>query len=195
MTSTRTRTPWGYYVEGDLPALMSIEDFQTITGGVMSSSTDTISATLDAVSAVIRAYCRWHVAPVLECAWQGDADGRLIQLPAMGVSTVHSVQVGGLPAGHSWRESGLIRLDRPVRDAWGQRCQVEYAAGIDDEQLAAVVSQLAVNALVAPAGVMREQAGDVSITYNQTATGISGGIRLLASDKALLNPYRLPSIG
>lgn len=192
---TSTRTPWGYYIEGELPSLMTAEDFQTITGGVMSSSTEKIQATLDAVSAVIRAYCRWHVAPVLECTWQGDADGRLIQLPAMNATSVHSVQVGGKPAGHTWRQSGLIRLDTPVIDDWGQRCQVEYSAGIDGEQLAAVVSQLAVNALVAPAGVMREQAGDVSITYNQTAVGISGGIRLLASDKALLDPYRLPSIG
>ena len=34
-----------------------------------------------------------------------------------------------------------------------------------------------------------EQAGDVSVTYNTTASGVSGGVRLLDSDLAMLAPY------
>lgn len=191
---SNTTTPWGYDVVGELPALMTAADFAKITGGVMSSSTDQINATLAAVSAAIRAYCGWHVAPNVECLWEGDADGRLVQLPAMGVSTVHSVTVGGDDATYTWRKSGLIRLDRPAPDDWGQLVAADYHAGFDTSVLASVVSQLAVNAIVAPAGVMREQAGDVAITYNQTAAGVTGGIRLLSSDKALLDPYRLPAM-
>lgn len=190
---TNTRTPWGYDVVGTLPALMTAEEFAVITGGIMSSSTAQIEATLAAVSAAIRSYCGWHVAPNIECIWQGDADGKLVELPGMGVSTVHSVTVAGDNADHTWRKSGLVRLDTPVNDDWGQLVVVDYDAGFDTSVLSSVVSQLAVNALVAPAGVMREQAGDVAITYNQTAVGVTGGIRLLASDKLLLDPYKLPA--
>lgn len=190
---TNTRTPWGYEVVGTLPALMTAEEFAVITGGIMSSSTAQIEATLAAVSAAIRSYCGWHVAPNIECIWQGDADGKLVELPGMGVSTVHSVTVAGDNADHTWRKSGLVRLDAPVNDDWGQLVVVDYDAGFDTSVLSSVVSQLAVNALVAPAGVMREQAGDVAITYNQTAVGVTGGIRLLSSDKLLLDPYKLPA--
>lgn len=188
-----TRTPWGYDVVGTLPSLMTVEEFNTITGGIMSSSTAQIEATLAAVSAAIRTYCGWHIAPNIECTWQGDADGKLVELPGMGVSTVHSVTIAGEPAGYTWRKSGLIRLDSPVIDDWGQLVEIVYNAGFETSVVSSVVSQIAVNALVAPAGVMREQAGDIAITYNQTAVGVTGGIRLLSSDKLLLDPYKLPA--
>ena len=52
--------------------------------------------------------------------------------------------------------------------------------------LVTVAAQVASNALAAPAGVQSEQAGNVSISYNQPASGVSGGVRLLDSDLALL---------
>ena len=190
-----TRTPWGYEIVGTLDNLMSVEDFKEYTGGVMSSSDEQIEATLAAVSAVVRSYCGWHISPVVECIWTGDADGRLVQLPAMNVLSVRSVSVHGAETSdYAWRSSGLIRLGRCPGDDWGRLVGIDYDAGLDAEAIAAVVSQLAVNALVAPAGVMREQAGDVAITYNQTATGVTGGIRLLSSDKLLLEPYKLPTV-
>lgn len=192
---TTTRTPWGYDVVGDLGSLMSVEDFKEFTGGVMSSSDEQIEATLAAVSSVVRAYCGWHISPIVECIWTGDANGTLVQLPAMNVSTVHSVSVSGSETSdYAWRSSGLIRLGKCPSDDWGRLINADYDAGVDADTIAAVVSQLAVNALVAPAGVMREQAGDVAITYNQTAVGVSGGIRLLSTDKILLDPYKLPTI-
>ncbi len=60
--------------------------------------------------------------------------------------------------------------------------------------LAAVVAQIAANALAAPAGVRAEQAGDVSVTYNTTASGVSGGVRLLDSDLAMLAPYAIDGL-
>lgn len=193
--TTTTRTPWGYDVVGELGSLMSVADFKEITGGVMSSSDDQIEATLAAVSSVVRAYCGWHISPVIECIFTGDADGRLVQLPAMNVSTVHTVSVSGTAVtDYAWRSSGLIRLGQDPGDDWGRLVNADYDAGVEAEAIAAVVSQLAVNALVAPAGVMREQAGDVAITYNQTAVGVSGGIRLLSTDKILLDPYKLPNV-
>jgi len=188
-------TPWGYDVEGGLPPVITAEEFDVITGGVMSSSSEQIAAVLNAVSATIRVYCDWHVAPTVRCAWRGDADGNLVQLPAMNVTSVHSVTVSGrvLDTGeYAWRKSGLIRLAKPLDDDWGQPIEVEYDAGVSTDYIAPIAAQLATNALVAPAGVLSERAGDVSIQYNSTANGVAGGIRLLDSDKETLNALKLP---
>lgn len=74
---------------------------------------------------------------------------------------------------------------------------MRYESGIPAEMagaLEAVCSQVAANALAAPAGVSSEQSGGVSISYNQTAQGVSGGIRLLDSDLAMLAPYMLGDV-
>ena len=187
--------PWNYEIAGGLPSVISAEQFDVLTGGVMSSSDDQIDATLRAVSASIRIYCGWHVAPNVRCYWRGDADGRLIQLPAMNVTSVHSVKVSGRELDtkeYAWRKSGLIRLAHEPLDDWGQLVEVEYDAGVANDYIAPIASQLATNALVAPAGVQAERAGDVSITYNSTASGVSGGIRLLSSDKEMLDAFKLP---
>lgn len=186
---------WGYSTLETLPSLISLEDFNIATGDEMSSSPEQVQAVLNAASNAIRSYCHWHVAPQITCTWQGDADGRLIQLPVMNVTSIHSISVNGVELAESeyaWRDSGLIRLAKPVCDDWGRRVAVEFEAGCDSDALDAVVTQIAVNNLVAPAGVLREQAGEVAITYNQTAVGVTGGVRLMASDRALLSPYKLP---
>lgn len=188
-------TPWNYDVDGGLPPVITPQEFDVITGGVMSSSSDQIAAVLNAVSATIRAYCDWHVAPNVRCTWCGDADGKLVQLPAMNVTSVHTVKVDGQtldPAEYAWRKSGLIRLARAPQDDWGQLVEVEFDAGVSTGYIASIASQLATNALVAPAGVLSERAGDVSIQYNSTASGVAGGIRLLESDKEALNAFKLP---
>lgn len=189
---------WGYSTSAPLPALISVEDFTKATGGEMSSSTDQIQATLDAASGAIRSFCGWHVGPSLRCSWQGDANGRLIQLPVMNVTSIHSLFVNGVELAsteYAWRDSGLIRLAKPVQDDWGRRVIVEFDAGCDSQALNAVVTQVAVNNLVAPAGIMREQIGDAALTYNQTANGVTGGIRLISSDKAMLKAFKLPPTG
>ena len=60
--------------------------------------------------------------------------------------------------------------------------------------LVTVAAQVASNALAAPAGVQSEQAGNVSISYNQTASGVSGGVRLLDSDLQMLRVYTLGEV-
>ena len=57
--------------------------------------------------------------------------------------------------------------------------------------MAQVVAQIASNALAGAAGVSSETAGGVSISYNRTADGVSGGVSLLPRDKEMLQAYRL----
>ena len=188
-----TRTPWGYGVPS-LPAIMSVEEFELATGGVMSSSRERIGWALDATSQAVRDFCGWHVAPALECFADLTAEGHLVRMPTMGVQEVTRVEVDGREvAGFEWLEPGLLRI--PCTSRRWRGVHVEWLAGYGTTgAVGAVCVQLASNALAAAPGVREEHAGQVGITYNQTASGVSGGIRLLDSDRAILDAYRISEV-
>lgn len=189
---------WGYdLADGTaLPSIITPAQFALLTQGRMSSTTEQVQAMLDAVSAAVRGYARWHVAPALPCVWVGDAPDGICHVPAMGVSTVTSVTVDGRdlgPGEYEWSRSGLVRL-RSRAPRWGG-VEVEFTAGFEDvDDLGGVVAQIAANALAASPGVREEHAGQVGITYNQTANGVSGGVRLLDSDRMLLDRWRIRDV-
>lgn len=189
---------WGYdLADGTtLPSLITPAQFALLTQGRMSSTTEQVQAMLDAVSAAVRGYARWHVAPALPCVWVGDAPDGICHVPAMGVSSVTSVTVDDRtlgPGEYEWSRSGLVRL-RSRAPRWGG-VTVEFTAGFQDvDDLGGVVAQIAANALAASPGVREEHAGQVGITYNQTANGVSGGVRLLDSDRMLLDRWRIRDV-
>ena len=186
---------WGYELaEGaSLPSIITTEQFALLTQNRMSSTPQQVQAMLDATSASIRGFCGWHLAPSVACVWRGDAPTGICQLPVMGMTAVTSVKIGGEaldPTAYEWSTSGLVRLSRPVH-RWGG-VTVEFTAGYDDSaDIGAVVAQIAANALVASPGVREEHAGQVGISYNQTAAGVSGGIALLDRDRMLLDRWRI----
>lgn len=184
------QTPWGYTVES-LDSMISTDEFRDLCPG-MSATDDQVQAVLDAVSAAIRDHCGWHVAPSLECAYTGNGEGRLMMLPAMGVTEVESLEVCGAPIeDYEWTAAGMVRLKScAFPDVW-RSVVCEYTAGFGAGAIGQVVAQIASNALAAAPGVSSERAGNVSITYNQTGTGITGGVSLMPRDLALLAPYRL----
>lgn len=193
------RTNWRYEITADeLPALMTVEEFKTATGGALASTDAQISWALAAVSQVVRDFCGWHVAPVLECSFTGTGEGRFLKLPAMGVAAVSAVTVNGTALDASafeWADAGLVRLRCGCFPRAWRAVTVDFTAGYTCAgALGAVVVQMASNALAAAPGVREEHAGQVGISYNQTASGVSGGVRLLETDKALLDPYRISEV-
>lgn len=193
-------TPWGYDIDAEqLEPIIDADQFAVITGGAFSASPERVTAVLNGVSSAIRDYCGWHVAPSLPCIFRGNGEGRLMMLPAMGVSDVEAVcimdgEVTGeiLPENqYQWTAAGMVRLTfGRFPDTWrGVLC--EYTAGFNSASLGVVVAQIAGNALAASPGVSDERAGGVSISYNRTGEGITGGVSLLPRDVALLAPYRL----
>lgn len=184
------QTPWGYTVES-LPSIITVEEFGLLCPG-MSSTFEQLQTVLDAVSSAIRDYCGWHVAPSLECTYTGEGDGHLLVLPAMGVTSVTSLEIEDAEvSGFEWSAAGMVRLkSRSFPDVW-RSVECTYTAGFDAGAIGQVVAQIASNAIAAAPGVSSERAGNVSITYNQTGTGITGGVSLLPRDYALLAPYRL----
>lgn len=186
------QTPWGYTVEGGmLEPVIDVAYFRSLCPG-LSSDDATVYAVLDAVSSAIRDYCGWHVAPNLRCTFTGEGEGRLLMLPAMGVTGIDSLSISGDDvSGYEWTAAGMVRLVASTfPDAW-RSVVCAYDAGFDVGAIGQVVAQIAANALVAAPGVASERAGNVSINYNQTGAGITGGVSLLPRDYELLAPYKL----
>ena len=188
------RTNWGYYATcewDELPPLLRVDEFLSISGLDYSSSFERIAQVIDGVSQAVRDWCGWHVAPSLPCRFVASPHGRVIELPCMGVTAVDSVTKDDCALQFEWRGEGLVRLMHPE---YGWRSvEVEFVAGYAaPSALAMAVAQIVENKLVAAPGVREEHAGQVGISYNQTASGVSGGVRLLESDYALLAAYRIP---
>ena len=197
-------TPWGYAVascDGTIPPLITPAQLEEATGGRFGADTPGISTVLDGVSAVIRDACGWHVSPPLPVVERTQGPGRMLALRSLMVHEVESVEECGAALGDGqwqWRADGAIR--RACWRSWPGEygsVVVRYVSGIPSTMapaLVTVAAQVASNALAAPAGVRSEQAGNVSISYNQTASGVSGGVRLLDSDLAMLRPYMLGEV-
>lgn len=190
-------TPWGYDVDAtELPPIISPEELSALSGGRFGADTVGVASVLDAVSAAVRNACGWHVSPVLDVVEATQGPGRALSLRTLMLHSVTSVTECGEELGDGQFEAsrnGMIR--RLCWREWPRgfgSVVVSYRSGIPAAMapdLAAVAAQMAANALAAPAGVRAEQAGDVSVTYNTTASGVSGGVRLLDSDLAMLAPY------
>lgn len=193
---TAVQTPWSYTVEitgatEALPSIISVADFKKLCPG-LSSTDDEIQAVLNSVSSAVRDWCGWHVAPSLQCTFTGEGEGRLLVLPAMGVTAVSSLSVSGAAVtDYEWTAAGMLRLKKGAfPDKW-RSVECVYTAGFSSASIGQAVAQIAANSLAAAPGVANERAGNVSITYNQTGAGITGGVSLLQRDYALLTPYKL----
>lgn len=194
-------TTWGYSVnDEELPSLLSSDDFSVMSNGLYSKDDKRVEMYLNQASAAIRSYCGWHIAPVLECNAPISVQGnqRLFMLPCLFVSKVKEIYEDGnlLPKdSYDWSYNGCIR--RCGWKCWSNSMRGNYAiydAGFEINQvpdLATVVYQVVANAVAAAPGVRSESVGDVSTSFNQTASGVSGGITLLDRDLRLLEPYCL----
>lgn len=181
---------WDYQTKTELPDLITVSEFDMLTGYSLSSDETQKAAMIKAVSAVIRNYCGWHVGPICDCVWIGDAEYNYIDLPVLGIKKVDEVLVDGEPVKFAYKGFGGIRLDRPLHDDWGNHVTVKFTSGYDTTAIGAIVAQIVTNALVASPGIRNETVSGISVTYNQV-NGISGGIRLSDSDKQSLDAYRI----
>ena len=190
-------TPWDYTVDIDegtsLPPLITATELRTLMPR-LSSTDERLDAVLDNVSAAVRDYCGWHISPSLTCSFTGEGEGSLLMLPSMGVTAVNSLVMDGREISASdywWKSSGMVKLKWCKFNLGWRNVECEYVAGFNAQAVAQAVAQIAANALVASPGVREEHAGSVGVTYNQTGSGITGGVSILARDMELLAPYKL----
>ena len=187
------RTAWGYDVTGDLNPIISVNDFNTLTGNAYADN-PRVSAALMAASQAIRNYCGWHVCPSMDCTAEPEGGGYILRLPAKSVSAVSSITEDGTALASSeyqWRKDGLIRRRKVWSDEWGG-LSVSYTAGYTAAavpDLAEAVCAITSGVLAVSAGVTSESADGVSISYSASASSIAAG--LTSQQKSALDPYKV----
>lgn len=190
------RTAWGYEVS-DLTPLLSVADFNSMTGSAYAGN-PRVEAALKAASQAVRNYCGWHICPSLQCTAYPAGGGKLIRLPAGYVSAIASVTEDGetLHEGqYEWRRDGLLR--RACFRNWPSgfdSIAVTYTAGFDIAavpDLAEAVRAIAEGVISVSAGVTSETADGVSISYSANASSIAAA--LTYQQKAALEIYKVVS--
>lgn len=196
-------TPYGYSVDiadggAELPPIITADEFNAITGSRWATSQAAVNMALAAASQAVRDYCRWHVAPALACKVTLSPDGEgVLQLPCLRLVGITAATEDGndIKAAIQAQDIGIIRKadGSPFTCSWSG-LEIVYVAGFPTNSLLqGIVAQIAENRLAAPGGVREEHAGQVGITYNQTASGVAGGTALLERDMEMLSAYKLPS--
>lgn len=161
----------------ELPLLLSVEDFDSMTGSRYADAT----YALEAASAAIRDWCGWHIYPSVECTFTCSpydritgTRSRFINLPSMLVTDISSVTEDGaeLSSGkwEGW-DDGLLK--RCGFAFWGDSVEVVFTSGYSSvpaslAQAVACVAETVLQSL--PDGVASETAGNVSISYKTDAS-------------------------
>lgn len=185
-------TPWGYEVD-ELPDLITVSDFNAATNNRYAGDAR-IEPAIAAASAAIRAYCGWHVAPVLDCSITLDGEAGDIWLPTNALASVTSATVGGedvTVTGSNRR--GRVRLEHKTCGLGN--VAIDYVAGYDvaacPDLMGVVVQRVMASVAMTTYGVSQETAGGVSISYSGSAISDLGSAFLPDSVKAALSTYRL----
>jgi hypothetical protein len=159
------------------------------------ASADPSEDDLAAAEAVVRKYCGWHIAPVIieDLVLDGSGTSSLF-IKSLRLVNVTSAVVDGTVLDTStleWSEAGFLRIPGAWPDKLRSvRLTIEH--GFDEvPDVASVVRSIAARAGASPAGVLREQAGAVSLTMSQVAPGVAGGVVLMDHERRMLDKYRV----
>lgn len=178
--------------------LVTPAEFEAGTGGAIKASDPRVLPLLSAASTAVRRWCGWHIAPVVTEELVLDSPGgSLIVLPTMRLLEVTALTVGGVVfdvESLEWSANGEVRTrDRRGWPEGFRNMSATIRHGFESApDVAQVVQQVVANAVTSPLGATREQAGQVSIQWAQTAPGVAGGLSLLGRDLDVLAAYRLP---
>lgn len=188
--------------EEALPLLLNENDFVARSGGKFQENDPRLEPLLKGVSAAIRRMCGWHVSPAMRDERVLDFEGGpILVLPTLRLIEVESLTVHG----HEFdvdklgvSRNGEIALNRhmgaaPLGSGFGA-VRVEMVHGFhphEAPELAQIVQQVVSNALASPLGATVERSANLSVTWAQTAPGVSGGISLLERDMAMIRQYAL----
>lgn len=144
-----------------------------------------------AAAAYIKAYCGWHVAPVItETVVLDGQGGWSLILPTLRLTDLTEVTSDGAAVdGLQWSEAGMVRGCH-----WSHKLrgiQVTMTHGYEDTPPELVAAGVRITDLMAAtAGVASETTGPFTVSYRDMSVGGSGlGDPYVA---AVLDRYRLP---
>lgn len=151
---------------------------------------------LTAAEAQVRAYCGWHIAPVIPESLVLDGTGtkslfvRTLRLVSVTAAEVDGVVLDLMKL--EWSEAGFIRAPGLWVDKL-RTVKLTITHGFEAvPDVAEIVRSIAARASASPTGVVREQAGAVSVSMSLSAPGVSGGVVLMDHERRMLDRYRLP---
>jgi hypothetical protein len=149
----------------------------------------------------VRAYCGWHVAPILEESLTLDGSGtNTLFIPSLRVVSVTAINNGGQeldPATLEWSADGYARL--PEYQTWTDRLrgvtlQLRHGHGAAPD-IVEIIRAMAARAASAPDTIAREGANGVFQQASMVAPNVAGGVVLMAHEREMLEPYRLRPVG
>lgn len=174
------------------------QELSVYSQGAIPESDPRSAGALQAATDIIRGICGWHIAPLhTDEVVTLDGYGQTLSLPTLHVTAVSEVTVDGDVTAsdtYQWSTLGELRRDDQWWSVGYRNVSVKMTHGYTD--VPAALKQLALamasRSLTAPAGgVVREQTLASSVTWAQTAPGVSGGVVLMAHEEAVLTPYRI----
>lgn len=155
---------------------------------------DVMTLILDGVSASIRSYCRWPIAPTYSDTVILDSDGgQILQLPSLRVTAVDSVTVdGSAVTDFTWSQTGMLyrqkapypvydrQVDGFITGGWPcgfQRVSVTYTGGYDvtPDDVRLVCLSAAKREYLNPGGYERWSIGGVNYQMPQVRSGPTAG--------------------
>lgn len=151
---------------------------------------------LAAAEALVRSYCGWHIAPVIfeDLILDGTGTGTVFVKSLRLVNVTAAVNDGTVldPLTLEWSEAGFVRADGVWTDKL-RAVKLTVQHGFDEvPDVAEIIRAIAARASASPTGVVREQAGAVSVSMSLVAPGVSGGVVLMDHERRMLDRYRLP---
>jgi len=194
-------TNWGYSIENtaSLPDLMTVAEFNTLTGNKFVNDTR-VSSLLASAQTSIRNFCGWHLFPELPCKLEADSVNvsRCVQVPSRFVTAVSSVSINGESVlDYHSKTNGLVFLDGSVLGRSWNDVVVKFNSGLGASQMGAIKEILAgriANALTNSYGVQSESAGGVSITYSLNWASNASATAITDPLIAALAPYRVQEV-
>lgn len=164
-----------------------------LAGGLVATEADRLLQ----AEALVRSYCRWHIAPSRTDTATVRAEGMAsLMLPSLYVTDITSITDDGvalvLTTDYRWFADGIV--DR-VDALWGSGdVVIAFTHGYPDPpaEVTAVVQSVAQRAVDNPGSLVRQQVGQVSNIFSQNATSQALPLMLLDAEKAVLNAYRVP---
>jgi len=186
---------------------MALEPFATPqqmaarSQGAIPADDPYVVEAINAASRLIRNYCRWHVAPVIQETIKVAVRPRSpLYLPTLHMVDLLALTASGVAADVArveWDEAGIIEYSRSAFGTYALRRAVEvtFTHGYEDvpEDIVDLTLMIASRALGSPLGVVRESTMSSSVTYSQAGFNVAGGSALLEHEKESLEIYRRPA--
>lgn len=179
------------YTAETLPAFATHADVPAAVRGALGSTDEELDAALEEATAHLRDLCGWHIAPMLRHIVHVEPLGEVVQLPTLHLDTIHGITRDGttLTAWGTAVHAGRVRV---AGATYGHELAADITHGYETvpPALRRLAVLVAVRAEASRLGVTREQIGQHSVSFTLTGPQSAGGLLVLDTEQATLDPYR-----